>query len=240
MHIHMDTKSIAANFWGNFPNNKAIPAPVEYKIGARVKIINGPCSLDGAQSYHGRYVGYYGEIIRLPELSCSCSDEEPIITIGVLLDNKRNERSQYGCFWFKPAELIVIEKENTNMLLLKPYKMAKVDIEGFGDQYVAHYEENLEEGNGVVIVSDGRYRCGVVVSADITNKSFDPTWQVVCKIDDDAYLDRCNRAERADQIKKELSRAAKEYHEIALFEMMAEKSPAIAELLKEYKEITNA
>lgn len=229
MRIQVNQKIFATAVKGEFPGDRI------FHIGDRVHITPG--ARDGDHSYHGKYVGCNGEVVRMSDVFMS-ADADQSVTIGVFIDGQPNPRSQYGCYWFRPDELINMEE--SKMLLLKPYKMAKVDIEGFGDQYVAHYEESLEEGNGVVIVSDGRYRCGVVVSADITNKSFDPTWQVVCKIDDDAYLDRCNRAERADQIKKELSRAAKEYHEIALFEMMAEKSPTIAELLKEYKEISNA
>ena len=149
MNIHIDTSEIAKALRGTYPAGGIIPKPISFRLGSRVKVTCGPCSFDGDHSYHGRYIGCYGEIVRLPEIcEYSCSDEAPIITIGVLLDGKYNERSQYGCYWFKPAELYVIteeEKENNKMLLLKGYKIAQVATEGYGDQYVAHYEEMLAE-----------------------------------------------------------------------------------------------
>lgn len=246
MNIHIDTSEIAKASRGTYAMGGIISEPVPFRIGSRVKVTEGPCSFDGGHSYHGRYTGCYGEIVRLPEIySCSCSEEASIITIGVLLDGKHNERSRYGYFWFKPEELYVIteeeeEKENNKMLLLKGYKIAQVTTVDYGRQYVAYYEETLEEGDRVVVANDDGYHSGIVsnVFTEI-HTNITPKFQIVCKIDDRAFYERIERAKKAKELENKLKTAVADYQQIALYEMLAEKSPEIASLLAELKEVTN-
>ena len=242
MNIHIDTSEIAKAFRGTYAEGGTIPRPIPFRIGSRVQIVSGPCTLDGRHSYHGKYIGYFGEIIRLPELQlCSCNDEGFTPTIGVLIDGRFNDRSQYGCYWFRPEELVVITEEENNMLLLKPYQLAEVHIEGYGDQHVAHYEGALGINDNVVVSKGDEYLTGIVKNVyGIGSKNLLPKFQVVCKIDDSAYLDRCARAKRAKELEDQLQSAIKDYQQMALFELMAEKSPTIAKMLEELKGITNA
>lgn len=244
MNIHINTSEIAKALRGTYVAGSSIPKPVSYKIGSRVQIVSGPCALEGRHSYHGKYIGYFGEIVRLSEITaCSCDDEGFTPTIGVLIDGRFNDRSQYGCYWFRPEELHVItkeeeEKENNKMLLLKGYKIAQVATEGYGDQYVAHYEETLEEGDRVVVANAEGYHCGIVSNvAFVTDRI--PKFQIVCKIDDSAFCGRIDRAKKAKELEGKLKTAVADYQQIALYEMLAEKSPEIAKLLAELKEVTN-
>lgn len=245
MHICIDSKTFAKALLGEgFQGIDVVPKPIPFRIGSRVKVTSGPCSLDGDHSYHGRYIGCYGEIVRLPEIpKCSCSDEEFAITIGVLLDDKYNERSQYGCYWFKSAELTVIteEKENNEMLLLKGYRIAHVAVEGYGDQYVAHYEETLVEGDKVVVAkNNNEYCCGVVTTVFVeAHMNYTPKFVIVSKIDDTAHCVRLDRARKAVELDKKLKAAVADYQQVALYEMLAKESPEIAALLNAYKEVTN-
>lgn len=245
MHIHFGSLPLAA--CAKALNECVQPRPIPFKIGARVRIdTRSVCSCNEAGSYYGRYDGCAGEIARMPDIAASLANEIDLdkITIGVRLDNHSNERSQYGCFWFKIKELTVIteeEKENTNMLVLKGYKVAKVIVDGYGDQWTAFYESELVEGMKVVVTNgDTRYYIGEVsipeVPQDVT-RQVSPKFQVVCLVDETNYKQRTEKAQRARQLEKELKAAIQDYQQIALFEMMAEKSPAIAELLKEYKEL---
>lgn len=239
MHINIDASKIA-EFVG-VGKHGIMPRPVPFRIGSKVKVIEGPCSMEGKYSYYGQYIGCTGEIARIPDITISAREEPPSITIGVLLDNKYNERSQYGCYWFKPEELVVITEEENNMLLLKPYYLAEVHVEGYGDQHVAHYEGALEIGDNVVVSKGGEYFTGIVKNVyGVGSKNLVPKFQVVCKIDDSAYLDRCARAKRARELEDQLQSAIKDYQQMALFELMAEKSPTIAKMLEELKGITNA
>ena len=237
MHVYIDTGHFKAATIGEVDLVGNI-----FKLGMRVKIVHGPASLDGAHSYHGQYIGCEGEVVRIP-----ASTEKVLaratgvsLTIGVKLDGKYNGRSQYGCYWFRPDELTITEMENNKMLLLKGYKIAQVDVEGYGYQYVAHYEEVLEEGDRVVVANDD-YHCGVVINtfSDGACMNCTPKFQVVCKVDDTAFCVRIDRAKRAVELERKLKTAVADYQQIALYEMLAEKSPEIAALLSELKEVTN-
>lgn len=241
MHIHFGSLPLAA--CAKALNECVCPRPIPFKIGARV-LINTPDDRYGEPaSYYGRYNGYVGEIVRMPDIAASLSDEVDLdkITIGVRLDNLYNERSQYGCYWFKIKELTVIteEKENTNMLLLKGYNLIRVEVDGYGAQFAAVYEP-VEEGMKVVVSNgDAHYAVAEVkyVVTTIEPSCQTPKFQVVSVIDEGPFKVRMDRAQRARQLEKELKAAIQDYQQIALFEMMAEKSPAVAELLKEYKEV---
>lgn len=209
-------------------------------VGMCVRIIEGPCNLDGNHSYHGKYIGCTGKIVRIPDIPLTDEPELPLITVGVLIDGIYNERSQYGCFWFKPEELTVItEMEEANMLLLKGYKTVCVDVEGFGDQYVASYETELTVNDHVVVTNGDKFICGKVISTEALT-SVRPKFQIVSTFPLSGYFDRCDKAVRAKELEEKLNAAVADYQKIALFEMMAEKSPVIAVLLKELKEITGA
>lgn len=239
-HIHIDYDQFArmgSHIIASGPKEKCCKW---LSVGMRVRIIEGPCDLDGNHSYHGKYIGRTGEIVRIPDIPLTDEPELPVITVGVLIDGSYNVRSQYGCFWFKPEELIEInEKENSEMLLLKNYKVAEIEVNGYGTQYVAHYEEDLGDGDHVVVSNGTTYICGEVVNAFADNSHIRPKMQLVTRIDDHAYLDRCERAQKAKELENKLNTAVADYQKIALYEMLAEKSPAIAELLKELKEVTD-
>lgn len=242
MHIHFGSIPLAA--CAKALDECVQPRPIPFKIGARVRINTPDVRYREPAPYHGRYDGCVGEIVRMPDIAASLSDEIDLdkITIGVRIDNQLNERSQYGCFWFKIKELTVIteEKENTNMLLLKGYKVTKVYVDGHGPQYTASYESELAVGEKVVVTNGENYCVGEVSCVEYppeVSHAITPKFQIVCKIDEAPYQERTERAKRARQLEKELKEAIQDYQQIALFEMMAEKSPAIAELLKEYKEV---
>lgn len=237
MHVYIDTENFKAATIGELDFVGDI-----FKLGMRVKIICGPRSLDGTHSYYGQYIGCEGEVVRIPQSTAKAMAREAGIslTIGVKLDGKYNERSQFGCYWFRPDELIITEMENNKMLLLKGYKIAQVAIESYGDQYVAHYEEALEEGDRVVVANDEGYHCGIVSNV-FTEAHMNrvPKFQIVCKIDDSAFCGRIDRAKKSKELEGKLKTAVADYQQIALYEMLAEKSPEIAALLKELKEVTN-
>lgn len=214
----------------------SVPPPVRYVEGMRVRILQG-------ESYHGMYVDRLGVIIREPTYSNGCLGEVTEGSVGVLLDDKWNENSKYGCYWFKLHEVQIIttnQEDNNNMLLLKGYNTIKVDIVGYGEQYVAFYG-NVTDAYGHVVVTNGdKYMCGIVVDSRAhLPPNVTPKFQAVCPINDSEYLDRCEKARRAKEIEAKLKAAVKDYQQLALYEMLAEKSPEIAEMLKELKEISN-
>lgn len=126
------------------------------------------------------------------------------------------------------------------MLLLKGYRVARVDIPGLGMQNVAFYGD-LQIGDHVVVATHECYCCGRVedVYMDCESSCLTPKYQVVCTFDPSAHLDRVARAQRARDIESKLKLAAKDFQQMAFYEVMAEKCPEIKSLLDELKELTS-
>lgn len=215
----------------------SVPPPVRYLEGMHVRILQG-------ESYRGAYADRTGVIVREPTYSsaCACANENKESSVGVLLDDKWNESSKYGCYWFKlhEVQIITINQEDNNMLLLKGYRVARVDIHGLGMLNVAFYGD-LQIGDYVVVAAYECYYCGRVddVYMDCEIPQQVPKYQAVCTFDPSAHLDRVARAQRAKDIESKLKSAAKDFQQMAFYEVMAEKCPEIKALLDELKELTS-
>lgn len=65
------------------------------------------------------------------------------------------------------------------------------------------------------------------------------TKEIVCKVDFTAFEQRKENRAKATKLKGEMDKKMKEMQELTLYEMMAEKSPELAEMLKQYKTLMN-
>lgn len=61
--------------------------------------------------------------------------------------------------------------------------------------------------------------------------------EVICKVDTTAYDERVENREKADKLKKEMDKMIKAMDESKKYEMYAEESPELAEMLNEYKSL---
>ena len=61
--------------------------------------------------------------------------------------------------------------------------------------------------------------------------------EVISAFDMGAYNDRVDKRKRAKELKAEMNKKMKEMQELAMFELMAEKNPELAEMLATYKEL---
>ena len=100
-----------------------------------------------------------------------------------------------------------------------------------------------EVGVGDLVVVDTQYGFKVVtvtsINPDIKIKApMGDIKDVVCKVDTKAFYERKEKAERAKNLKKEMDKKVKELQTIAIYEMLAEKDPALSDMLREYKNIT--
>lgn len=59
--------------------------------------------------------------------------------------------------------------------------------------------------------------------------------EIICKVDFTAFEQRKKNREEAKKLKSEMDKKMKEMQELALYEMMAEKSPELKEMLEAYK-----
>ena len=65
------------------------------------------------------------------------------------------------------------------------------------------------------------------------------TKEIVCEVDFTAFEQRKENRAKATKLKGEMDKKMKEMQELTLYEMMAEKSPELAEMLKQYKTLMN-
>lgn len=66
-----------------------------------------------------------------------------------------------------------------------------------------------------------------------------PTREVICKIDFSAFDERKAKREKAIKLKKDMDKMVKSLQEIAVFELLAEKSPELKAMLEEYKSVVD-
>lgn len=62
-----------------------------------------------------------------------------------------------------------------------------------------------------------------------------PTREVICKIDFTAFDERKEKRAKAIKLKNDMDKMVKSLQELAVFELLAEKSPELKEMLTEYK-----
>lgn len=62
----------------------------------------------------------------------------------------------------------------------------------------------------------------------------------MCKIDFTDFEKRKENRKKKDALKKRMDAMIKDNQEVVLYEMLAKTNPDMAEMLKEYKELSNA
>lgn len=143
---------------------------------------------------------------------------------------------------FKVENLELKEKGENNMAVTGNYDIAIVKfIQGYdtSKEYAFALFERCLPGTHVLCDTKNGYQVGKIQR--IENKSeFTgalPTAEIICKVDFSAFESRkAARAERK-RLKKEMDRLIAEDRELVLYQALAEKSPAMAELLNAYKEL---
>lgn len=170
--------------------------------------------------------------------------------IAVVLDAVKNSRSTFGCFYFKPSELLAIdeftdknmEEKNmrtvaaiTNYLNVAQIKYVNAPVKGVF-QY-ANFEPGLKAGDLCVVKSEDN--CILVAKVDeiLEPVEHELYREVIAKVYTDDYDNRVNMRNKAAELKAKMEARAKQLQDIALYKMLAENDPDMAELLDEYQAI---
>lgn len=197
------------------------------KIGDRVRVL--PCL-----NYGGRFTGRLGAIIYLTGL---CPDK-----VGVKIDGLENQASKYGAYWFALSDVQIIESEE--MYMPNEYKTASIqflDGTNHGTLYTyALYDEGIVAGD-LVVVKTGHHGLALAKVVEVSPEIAAPVKygrQIAAKVDLSAYEARVQRAKRLSKLKQEMDAKVKELQSTALYELLAEKDPALGAMLAEYKSIT--
>ena len=205
------------------------------KIPCRVQI----CA---AVRYSGRFAGMFGDAVRMAE------NKHDGLMFGVKVDGIENKKSRYDVFWFSNAELRPAEKINfeseENEMLLPNYSAANVRFltgSNTGTDYTyALYDDGIEAGD-TVVVQTGHHGLALAQVVEI-NPELVPKVacgrEIVTKVDFTAFYERQAKAKRIAKLRQSMDAKVKELQTIALYDMLAEKDPALREMLKEYRELS--
>lgn len=166
--------------------------------------------------------------------------------VSVLFDTKVNTRSSYGCYYFKPVELVEVDEfdneikeEKKNMEKITNYlNCVKVKFEGADKPSVYHYanfEQDLAVGDSCV-VTYGTDKISVAKVVEfIENPNSEVFYEVVTKVYMGDYEARVKAREKAAELKSKMEARAKQLQDIALYQMLAKDDPDMAALLQEYQ-----
>lgn len=177
--------------------------------------------------------------------------------VSVLFDTKVNTRSSYGCYYFKPVELVEVDEFDNEIMEVK--KMEKITgylnvakIKAVTDNGVnphvyeyANYEKDLAVGDTCVVTGLTKTRdlsstilrglsVATVVAIEERN-DVEVVGEVVAKIDMGCYNERVRSRIKAAELKTKMEARAKQLQDIALYQMLAKDDPDMAALLQEYQ-----
>lgn len=198
-------------------------------VGDRVVIVS--CL---SNTYDGRFVGECGVIRRT---SPSGSGR-----FGILLDRSNNPSSNYGVYWFKSDELMVIDnEEDMNMSDAKDVKCVKIsfmtDVQGKCRHNFAVYEDEIAVGNYVVVKTAHHGLAVGIVDEVVESGVAECGREVVCKFDMSAYAERKEKRKKIAELQRKMSQRFNELQKIAVYEMMAQTDEQMKSMLDELKSL---
>lgn len=125
------------------------------------------------------------------------------------------------------------------MAALKGYYAVAETKQGSSHYYYAIYDDGNTYKVGDKVIVSGRCR-DILEITDILAPEEVITnicAEVICKVDTTAYDERVKNRKKADKLKKEMDKMIKAMDESKKYEMYAEESPELAEMLNEYKSL---
>ena len=139
------------------------------------------------------------------------------------------------------------EKEIADMSVKGNYEVALVKfVQGMNTtkKYAfALFDNSVNIDDTVLVDTANGY--GVAVVCEIHSKAdYEelgcslPNKEVICKIDFTAFDERKAKRVKAAKLKNDMDKLVKSLQEIAVFELLAEKSPELRAMLDEYKAVT--
>lgn len=191
-----------------------------FTIGDRVKVLD--------DNYRGRTVGLVGTVRSAYDGS-----------IAVNLDCLNNDRSKYGCYYFKPKQLEFLKGEMNIMDGI--YRVALVNfMEGSNtstDYEYACYDDFVREGD-ICVVKTAHHGFALAKVRAFAEASTKPvTREIVCVADFTDYNERVERRERSAKLMQEMKKRAAAAQEIMIYKTLAAQDPEMAKLLAEYEQL---
>ena len=161
--------------------------------------------------------------------------------IAVSLDDCKNARSSCGYYYFKESDLEYENMEEKNMEKFTDYlNCAHVELVSNNTSYsyyCANFDPDLNVGDYCAVKCGNKLNLAIVIEiVDKHEGNF--AGEVVAKVYTDAYDSRVKVRERAVELKAKMEERAKQLQDVALYKMLAENDPGMADLLREYQDLT--
>lgn len=194
-----------------------------FEVGMTVKILPNA-------EYNNRFSGRFGIVEKC---------DGYYRTIGIRFENANNPASSYGVFWFDKHHIEIIENEvhlmNANFTVAS---ISFLDGTNINREYAyALYDENIVP-NDIVVVKTGHHGFAlakVVTVGVLPTNTVEYGREIVSKVDFTAYNERKEKAKHLRELKTAMDKKVEELQHTALYELLAEKDPALKAMLEEYK-----
>ena len=203
---------------------------MKFLLDSKVRIV-------ASSKYGSKYVGMIGVVD-----NTSRSD-----VIGIKLSGCINPNSSKDIFWFHYDEIESIEREETIMLNHnEDFKVAGVKFLSGSNQDKEYYyalfadDADAQEGD-LVVVQTGHHglALAIISSLDDTDKNkVQCSREIVSVVNTTAFENRKAKRVAMVKLKAEMDKKVKELQETAIYELLAEKDPALAAMLADYKKLT--
>jgi hypothetical protein len=199
-----------------------------------IALLNAKVKITG-EKYGKKYIGMIGVIE-----NTSCGNT----AYGVRIAEYENPKSSVGLFWFAESEVEFIEREDDVMLSQNENFMVAgvrfLDGSNKDKEYFYALFDEYDVGD-LVVVQTGHHGLAL---AEISSLGWTDKERVKCsreiitRVSMDAFYSRQEKRKALAQLKKDMDKKVKELQETALYELLAEKDPALAMMLADYKKLT--
>lgn len=160
-------------------------------------------------------------------------------SVGVKIEGHYNIKSKTGLYWFDANEVEKIEKGDKFMMFEDFVVVGVKFLDGTNTdkEYFYALFEYADIGD-LVVVNTGHHGIALarVSSIGVGDKSeVKYGREVIARVDETAHKDRVARRNEIARLKAEMDKKVKELQEVAIYEMLAEKDPALASMLSDFK-----
>lgn len=208
--------------------------PRKFDIGNAVIVLE-------LSEYKSKYKGEQGVIE-------SMFKRRSHIMYGVKLSDRYNQSSGKGLFWFEARSLDFINPEDNieseENEMFENFNVAQVS---FLDNpvpvyYYAIYDPDIKVDD-VVVVRTGHHGFALAtvraLSTDMEDKKkVTCNREVVSKVDFTAFNARKDALKRVRELKKDMDAKIQEVQTLGIYELFAEKDPALKAMLEEFKKLS--
>lgn len=207
-----------------------------FEVGMRVKVSDRQYSYQ-SKKFTDKVIGACGTVDHV---------DLHYEKIAVKLDNKLNELSATGDFFFKPRELIILDKndnvmEENNMSAITNYlniaKIQYVDGSKPSSYSYANFDASLAVGD-LCVIQSAHHGLGLAKVTEIVDRNdIEVIREVVAKVYLDDFTERVKIRNQAAQLKAMMEARAKQLQDIALYQMLAKEDSEMQDLLNRYQSL---